>query len=154
MFKVLAFLFPFSLYAMCDFPHNPAVYCLRYKLSGKAKEIKKFTPFKCEYDLQSADYFRPPNTYHFTKDLNKIKHYKFSKVSFKNSKRIEEPLKLLSPNCNLDPGGILVVSLSCYDTYENIPDFRIITNGKVKDKIFDPWVQKSLEFDCSNLTLQ
>lgn len=138
---------------MCDFPHNPSVYCLKYKLSGKPKKISKYKPFECEYQLDEFEYFRPPMTYHFDGNLNKVMQEKFSKASFKGSKRVEEPGKLLSPKCNLNPGGTVVVFLSCYDTYENIPDFRFLTNGKSKDRVYDPWVQKSPEYDCAKVIL-
>lgn len=153
MFRVLltlSFFLTGEVIAMCDFPHNPSAYCLKYELSGKPKKIKKYSPFSCEYNLKKINFRRPPNTYHFDSNLEKVKHNKFSSVEFKNSKRIKEPKKLLAKSCDLKEKGNLVVFLSCYDTYENIPDFRFLTNGKPKDQVFDPWVQKNINFDCSN----
>jgi hypothetical protein len=153
-FLLLFFLVPTIAFSMCDFPHNPSGYCLKFELGGKPKKINKYKPYVCEYDLKSATYYRPPKTYHFDSNLNKQHHKKYSKVNFKGSQRITEPKKLLTKECNLKEKGSVVVHLSCYDTYENIPDFRVLSHGKTKDEVYDPWVQKNVSFDCQESNLK
>ena len=102
--------------------------------------------------MESFEYYRPPNTYHFDSNLEKVPHDKYTRADLKGSKRITAPGKLLSKDCELKQVGELVVFLSCYDTYENIPDFMFLTNGKPKDQVRDPWVQKNIQFNCNNLS--
>lgn len=136
---------------MCDFSFNPPSYCLKYKISGEPKRIEKYKPFECEYLIKDYTYIRPPNTYHFDSNLDKISINRYIKTNFKSSKRVTYPEKILSKNCELKEEGRIVVFLSCYDTYESIPDFRILTNGKLMDKVYDPWAQKYIQFDCSKI---
>ena len=150
MRKIIYLLLLFQSLAMtiCDYPHDPPAYCLEYEVKQPAREIKKYVPYSCEYELKKFKYFRPPNTFHFDQNLNKVVLKKIVEVDLSNSKRIAAPNKLLSNNCKLPKEGKILVFLNCYDSQDNIADFRVLTRGLIEGSVFETRSQQNLKFNC------
>ena len=138
---------------MCDYPFNPPVYCLTYQNIIEKKKIEKYTPFKCAYKFEKMKFIRPAKTYHFDQELNKNTQNKDLEILPAKSQQLQDASWVHSDKCNLKEKVQIVTFLSCYDKYENIPDFLFLTNGKSKQSIKDGWEGKLYEIDCSNQSL-
>ncbi|MGB0452740.1 MAG: hypothetical protein ACPGJV_03425 [Bacteriovoracaceae bacterium] len=154
LFILFLTLISFNVWGLCNFPHNPAAYCLKFKVLSQ-KLNKNTKPFQCELVIDLKSVYRPKNTYAYDDNLNKTEFKKNEKIDISKSDRIKETKKLYvkAKKCKKEFLSLnqVVSYLSCYDTWENIPDFSFLTDGEKVQDLYDPWTQTYKKVSCEFL---
>ncbi len=145
-FLMISLFTPFLAKAMCSYPHNPPVVCLKGKVL-ESKTTKK-TNINCSYQVKTHLLIRPGRTYWYNDDLD-LETYKTPK-KLKNSK-----VKLYAKNKKCLSVGSEVNTMARYNcSTENssVPDLVLIDQETLSKEVNDPW-KRSLQFiDCNKDT--
>jgi hypothetical protein len=131
---------------MCDFPHNPAVFCIKAKVSN-SKKYSKSKKFKCRGSLKLNKVIRPKGTYSYSDNLDLVEYkndLELSLTTFKNK-------EIFAENCEqLNKQHFLVSSIG-YDKWPELKDFSCGVLDKLKLNVTDPWKQKTVLIDCESI---
>ncbi len=144
MMKVFLFLLLLvsNSFAMCEYPHNPPAICL----SGKVTEsvLVKAKNYSCLLSVEVNEIIRPPRTYIFNSNLDRVDFKKAQKLSAKT-------IKLYSKkNCNVKKVRT-IAEYNCNDRNADIADMSLLDAESIQLKVRDPWTEKSPLIDCSPL---
>lgn len=136
------FFFVFNSFAICDFPHNPPVLCLKAKVIS----VKKINSpkYKCYIKTEVSSFLRPAGTYAYNSNLEKVLHKDALPLSKKN-------IDFYSAK-NCDKENILtMLEYNCSDKDSSLKDYDLVDVHKTRTLILDQWTQKSVPIDCSML---
>jgi hypothetical protein len=136
---ILSFILSISSYAMCEFPHNPPVLCFKGKVISSTKIEHK--TFNCKIKASVKKLIRPPQSYFFTKDLNKVVIKKAEELKKENVEFYSRD------NCEKTE-IITTLKYNCSDTYPKFKDFSLLDLHQVEGSVLDPWSEKKVKISC------
>ncbi|WP_290734882.1 hypothetical protein [Halobacteriovorax sp. JY17] len=144
MMKVLLclLLFVSNSFAMCEYPHNPPAICLAGKVT-KSVPVKAKN-YRCLLSVAVKEIVRPPRTYVFNSNLDR--------VDFKNAQKLSAKTIKLYSKKNCDAKEIRTIAeYNCNDRNADIADMSLLDAESIQLKVRDPWTEKNPLIDCSPL---
>ena len=139
---LLLIAFPFIARAMCEYPHNPPVVCIKGTVENSA--LVKLAPLKCKYSVKVSQNIRPAGSYRYNDNLDLI--------TFKGPKNLEEKILTLYSDkgpCVKKGAQIKTMAIyNCSDLYKQVPDMVLIDQHTLKKQIEDRWNSSERTIDC------